>query len=117
MRRSPVHPKKLPNSEPEGGLLHPLAVYIRASELTLKARMTMYARIHRPLSLTCALWCLTACAPVPPTPVLIADDGTVIQAPPPPNENQEQLASALADQPRKHGPQAKLGSYKTRAEP
>ena len=43
---------------------------------------------------------LAACVPVPPTPVLVAPDGSLIEAPPPPSDHEETKADTLLAQSR-----------------
>jgi len=47
-----------------------------------------------------ALLASSACAPLPPTPVLVGPDGSLVEAPPPPSEQEESLADKLLLQAR-----------------
>jgi ABC-type branched-subunit amino acid transport system substrate-binding protein len=54
----------------------------------------------RLIALTATVLTLYACAPVPPTPVLVAPDGSLVEAPPAPSEQEETDADKLLAQSR-----------------
>ena len=47
------------------------------------------------LFVTTLAWAIAGCVPVPPTPVLVAPDGSLVEAPPPPSDLDEVQADKL----------------------